>query len=187
LSDADAIQAESVLQERLYAIDLQALQDKEAQLDGNLEKIAQNNAAIEQAGAYAQNPDAAPQKRGPDRAEQGPAGRHGTPSSPASESSIAGMIQGTNDPSSKGLRPYGPRVLAGFFAQFIAKKVVMWANRRKHADGGPHTGGQHHARGQRLVGCSAIVMASAWSADQDHRHQAWEVAASVYAAIAGIP
>jgi hypothetical protein len=48
MRDAEAIQAEAALQERLYQIDLQALRDKEAQLDGNLEKIATNNAAIEQ-------------------------------------------------------------------------------------------------------------------------------------------
>lgn len=48
INDVQEIEAEKVLQERLFAIDLQALQEKEAQFDGNLEKIAANNAAIEQ-------------------------------------------------------------------------------------------------------------------------------------------
>lgn len=48
MSDIEAIQAEAALQERLYQIDLKSMRAKEQQFDGNLEKIAANNAAIEQ-------------------------------------------------------------------------------------------------------------------------------------------
>jgi hypothetical protein len=48
ISDAEEIQAEKGLQEQIYQIEMQALNDKEGQFDGNLEKIAANNAAKEQ-------------------------------------------------------------------------------------------------------------------------------------------
>lgn len=183
MSDAAAIEAETALQQRLHEIDLEALQDKTLQLDGNLQAIAQNNAAIEQLERTHQTrllqlKSAAAIEQNRDRLAATNTIKSGF------ESSIAGMIQGTMT-LQKGLQGVWNSVLQAF-SQFIAKKVVMWATGETAQTGATLLGNTTRVASDWWAAAQS-VMASAWSTIKIIAIKAWEVVASVYAAIAAIP
>jgi hypothetical protein len=183
MSDAQAIQAEIALQNRLYAINLQAMQAKADQFDGNREKIAQNNADIEQLERDHQTrmlhlKSEALVEENRDRVAATDTIKSGF------ENSIAGMLQGTMT-LKQGLQGVWTSVLQAF-SQFIAKKVVMWAMGETVQTAATVAGNTTRVASGWWAAAQS-VMASAWSAIKTIAIKAWEVAASVYSAIAGIP
>lgn len=183
MSDAQAIQAEEALQERLYQIDVQALREKESQFDGNLEKIEANNAAIEQLERTHQT--RMTQLKSQAIIEQNRDMSMATRSIRASfENSMAGMIQGTMS-LRKGLQNVWNSILQGF-AQFITKKVTAWALGETAQTGATLAGNATRTASDWMAAAQSIA-ANAWSAVKNIAMKAWEVAASVYSALASIP
>ena len=183
ISDVQAIAAEATLQDRLYQIDLQALKDKEQQFDGSLEKIAANNAAIEQLERQHQTQltlikSQATVAQSKDMTTFNASMRSGF------ESSMAGMIQGTMTLKS-GLQAVWNSILQGF-AQLISKKVTAWALGETVQTGATVAGNATRTASDWMAATTS-VMANAWSAVKNIAMKAWEVAASVYASVAAIP
>lgn len=102
----------------------------------------------------------------------------------ASESSLAGMLQGTLT-LQKGMQAIWGAILRGF-TQLIAKKVVAWAL-GETAQTGATVAGNATRTTSDWMAATQSVMANAWAAVKNIAMKAWEVAASVYSALAGIP
>ncbi|HEY5581353.1 MAG TPA: hypothetical protein VIK56_09345 [Rhodoferax sp.] len=183
ISDAQAIQAEAALQERLYQIDLQALRDKEQQFDGNLEKIAANNAAIEQLERQHQTKIIQIKSQATVEANKDMTAMNAGIRS-SLESSMASMMQGTMT-LQKGMQAVNGAILQGF-TQMISKKVTAWAM-GETAQTGATIAGDATRTTSSWMAATQSVMANAWAAVKNIAMKAWEVAASVYAAIAAIP
>lgn len=183
ISDEQAIAAEAVLQERLFQIDLQALQDKTQQLDGNLEKIAANNAAIEQLERTHQTKIIQIKSQAVVASNKDMTAMNAGIRS-SLESSMASMMQGTMT-LKKGLQAVWGAILQGF-TQFVAKKVMSWALGETAQTGATVAGNAVRVESDWMAATQS-VMANAWSAIKNIAMKAWEAAASVYASIAAIP
>lgn len=183
ISDEQAIAAEAVLQERLFQIDLQALQEKTQQFDGNLEKIAANNAAIEQLERTHQTKIIAIKSQATVAANKDMTAMNAGIRS-SLESSMASMMQGTMT-LKKGLQAVWGAILQGF-TQFVAKKVASWALGETAQTGATVAGNAVRVESDWMAATQS-VMANAWSAIKNIAMKAWEAAASVYASIAAIP
>ena len=100
------------------------------------------------------------------------------------ENSIAGMLQGTMT-LQKGLQAVWTSMLQGF-SQFISKKVTAWALGETAQTGATVVGNTTRATSDWMAATQSVI-ASAWAGAKNIAMKAWEVAANVYAAIAGIP
>ncbi|MDP3650526.1 MAG: hypothetical protein Q8R67_02475 [Rhodoferax sp.] len=100
------------------------------------------------------------------------------------ESSMAGMIQGTLT-LNKGLQAVWNSVLQSF-SQFIAKKVVAWALGETAQTTATVAGNAVRTESDWFAAAQSVA-ANVWSAIKNIAIKAWEVAASVYSALASIP
>jgi len=100
------------------------------------------------------------------------------------ENTIASMLQGMMT-LRQGLQALWGAVLQGF-TQFIAKKVVAWALGETAQTGATVAGNATRTTSDWGAALQSVA-ANAWSAVKNIAIKAWEVAASVYAAIAAIP
>lgn len=183
MSDAQAIEAAEALQERLYQIDLKALQDKQLQFDGNLDKIAENNAAIEQLERTHQQ--RIMQLKSQATIEQNRDMRSAQQNVRSSfEGSIAGMLEGTMS-LRRGMQTVWNSILQSF-SQFVSKKVSAWVL-GENVQTGATVAGNVTRTASNWMAAAQSVAASAWAAVKNIAAKAWEVAASVYSALASIP
>lgn len=183
INDQQEIEAAIALQNRLFEIDRQALREKALQFDNNKEMKEANNAAIEQLERQHQTKMMQMQSQATiaqnrDLVQATANIRSGF------ESSIAGMLNGTMT-LQKGMQNVWNSILQGF-SQFIAKKVAAWALGESAQTSATLAGNAVRTESDWLAAAQSVA-ANAWSAIKNIAMKAWEVAASVYSALASIP
>jgi hypothetical protein len=187
ISAAKMIELERAFEGRRYAVKQQALAAELALLeqspDRNPTAMAQIHAQLEEAQRKHVDTMAQINARGAQQSQAPWLQLTGSMRS-SYEDAFAGMISGANT-LQKGLGKAWQATL-GAFSQFIAKKIGMWVMGESTQTAATVAGNTARVTSDWWAATQS-VMANAWSAIKNIAIKAWEAAASVYAAIAGIP
>lgn len=187
ISAAQMVELERSFEARRYAVKQQALAAELAMLEQSPDRnplvLAQLHAQIEDAERKHVQTMAQINSQGVQLAQAPWLEMTGNLRS-SYESAFTGMITGTNR-LQKGLQQAWQSTL-GAFGTFITKKVSMWLMGETTQTAATVAGNTTRVTSDWWAATQS-TMASAWAAIKNIAIKAWEAAASVYAAIAGIP